>query len=213
MNPHKVYSSKDKKITEDLYHFFTQHGEDDGWGERDKYGNFQRLIKISEYSNHLLQGSTVLDVGCGTGDMAAFLRGHDVGEYLGVDIVDLSIQLAKLKYPKEKFKTGDFLRLKFDKKYDFIFSSGTMAAVLASDNYTIMQSFIEKMWDLSKVGIAFNFLTKRDKNDDDDTLFLYDLDQVLKICKKTVPKAKIHYEINRAGDQLEFVQAHIYLNH
>lgn len=209
----KIYSQKDKKITEDLYHFFTQYGEDDGWGERDKYGNFQYLIKLADYAHHPLKGSSVLDVGCGTGDMAGFLRGHGIDEYLGVDIVNLSIQLAKLKYPKEKFRKGDFLRLKLSSKYDYVFSSGTMSAVLATDNYSIMESFIQKMWNTATIGVAFNFLIKRDKHDDDDTLFLYDLDHVLSLCKKVTPSAKVDYEINRAGDRLEFLQAHVYLYH
>ena len=206
-----MYSKKDRKITEDLYHYFVQHDSEDGWGERDKYGNFQQLIKIEKYSKHPLANSSILDVGCGTGDMSGFLRGYNIKEYLGVDIVELSIKLAQLKYPKEKFKKGDFLRLQFDQKYDFIFSSGTLAAVLASDNYTIMEVFIKKMWSLTLLGVGFNFLVQRFAGETDDTLFLYNLDTVLTLCKKFVPASQLHYELNRAGDNLEFLQAHVYL--
>ncbi len=207
----KQYSQKDRKITEDLYQYFLQHGEDDGWGEKDKYGNFQELIKIENYSKHPLKGSSILDVGCGTGDFSAFLRGYEVKSYLGVDIVKLSIQLAKLKYPKEKFKTGDFLRLNFTEKFDFIFFSGTLAATLLSDNYSVMSSFITKMWKLSRHGVAFNCLIKRSPTDSDDLLFLYDLEHVLSICKNLTSEKKINYTLNRAGDNLEFLQAHFFL--
>lgn len=207
----KRYSSQDKKITEDLYHYFLQHGEDDGWGEKDKYGNFQLLTKISEFTKQPIEGSSILDVGCGTGDFVAFLRGHTIEDYLGVDIVKLSIQLAKLKYPKEKFRSGDFLKLKIDKQYDFVFSSGAMSAILKTDNYALMESFIIKMWEHARLGVAFNFLVKRFSQEDDDTLFLYDIDQVRALCKKNVPQAHCEYTLNRAGDNLEFLQAHVYL--
>lgn len=208
----KIYSHKDRGITEELYEYFLKHGEEDGWGERDKYGNFQNLIKIVDFTNFPLKGASVLDVGCGTGDMAGFLRGFEIGEYLGIDIVELSIKFAQLKYPKEKFKKADFLRAKINKTYDYIFSSGTMAAVLSTDNYVILETFVKKMWRHTRHGIAFNFLTKRTKDDSDDTLFLYDLEKVLEICKRTVPDARIEYLLNRAGDDLEFLQTHIYLS-
>ena len=211
MSSTNTYSKKDRKITEDLYHYFVQHDAEDGWGDRDKYGNFQQLIKLENYTKHHLNNASILDVGCGTGDMSGFLRGYDIKEYLGIDIVELSLKLAQLKYPKEKFKKGDFLRLQFDQQYDFIFSSGTLAAVLESDNYVIMEAFLKKMWSLARYGVAYNFLVQRFKGETDDTLFLYNLDTVLSICKKLVPASQTHYELNRAGDNLEFLQAHVYL--
>lgn len=207
----KVYSKKDRTITEELYDYFLKHGEDDGWGERDKYGNFQSLIKIVDFAYFPLKDASILDVGCGTGDMAGFLRGFDIGEYSGIDIVELSIKFAQLKYPKENFKKADFLRAKIDSTYDYIFSSGTLAAVLSTDNYVMLEAFIEKMWRHTRHGVAFNFLTKGSENEIDDTLFLYDLDRVLSICKKAAPKTRVEYILNRAGDTLEFLQTHVYL--
>lgn len=213
MKKPKHYSSKDEAINAELYGYFISHHADDGWDDPDKFGNFKRLITLAEKANYPLDGASVLDIGCGTGDMAGFLRKRKIGDYLGIDIFDLSIQLAKMKFPEEQFRTGDFLKLKIKQKYDFVFASGALSAILDSDNYALMEAFITKMWERSLHGIAYNFLVKRFPEEHDDTLFLYDLDRVLALCKTTIPHGTIEYELNRAGDDLEFLQAHVFITH
>lgn len=205
------YSAEDKKITEDLYHYFLQSNQDDGWGDKDKYGNFAKLITLTSYTKSSLEGSTVLDVGCGTGDFSEYLRERNISDYTGLDLVELSIQLAQMKYPSEKFIIGDFLTTSFPSRFDYVFCSGTLAAILDTNNYTMMEAFITKMWKLCSKGVALNFLIQRTPRDHDDTLFLYDVEKVLSLTKKAVPDAKISHELHRAGDHDEFLQAHLFL--
>ena len=95
--------------------------------------------------------------------------------------------------------------------YDYVFCSGALAAVLATDNYQMMEAFIAKMWPLAKVGVAFNFLTRETPAEHDRELFLYDLERVLELCKEQAPKARLEKTQNRAGDDLDFLQTHMYL--
>ena len=75
------YSLEDKIINAEVYSAFLEAKLDDGWGQKDKKENFELLTKIAEFSNTMMKDKSVLDVGCGTGDFAPFLRKKGVSEY------------------------------------------------------------------------------------------------------------------------------------
>ena len=116
-----------------------------------------------------------------------------------------------MKYPESKFVADDFLTHNFERTFDYVFCSGALAAILESDNYQMMAAFIEKMWRLAGVGVAFNFLTREYEKDKDNELFLYDLDEVVSLCRQKAPDARIETKQNRAGDHEDFLQTHLYL--
>lgn len=69
-----------------IYSRFLQMGLDDGWSRRDKLENFELLMKISELSNKPLKNATILDIGCGTGDLCQYIYSQHIKEYVGIDI-------------------------------------------------------------------------------------------------------------------------------
>jgi SAM-dependent methyltransferase len=211
MQKKKFLSKLDKKITEEVYTFCLKENLADGWAGKDKYENFQNLIEITKRTAHPLKGASVLDVGCGTGDLVAFLHKYEIGEYLGVDLVKPSIELARQKYPGHEFKIADFLKVQLRHRYDFVFASGAISMALETDNYAVMEAFIDKMWKSAQVGVAFNFITPKKPGQKDDTLFLYDLDRVLESCRKVAPRAVLEHQMNEAGYNGIFLQAHVYL--
>lgn len=205
------YSKKDKDINDSFYGYFLRHNMDDGWGDNDKYGNFQLLTDITQFTKNPLKNSSILDVGCGTGDLWDYLFQRGVKDYTGIDIYQMSVEYARMKYPQAHFVIGDFLLNEFERTFDYVFSSGALAAILETDNYQMMSAFIKKMWQLADVGVAFNFLTREYKGEKDNELFLYDLDEVIRITKESAPNVHIEYQQNRAGDHEDFLQTHIYL--
>jgi len=212
------YSDKDQAINDKFYGYFLRHNQDDGWDDKDKYGNFKLLADIINLTHKPLMSTFILDVGCGTGDLYGYLQKlapqdneFSLKNYLGIDLYKMSVEYAQMKYPEGNFIQGDFLEYNFNQTFDYIFCSGALAAVLDTDNYAMMASFIKKMWSLATLGVAFNFLTREYEKDKDNELFLYDLDNVLKLCKKNAPSSKIEYIQNRAGDEEDFLQTHIYL--
>ena len=106
------YSDKDREINDQFYGYFLRHNLDDGWGDRDKYGNFKLLTDITRYTNKPLKGSSVLDIGCGTGDFYDYLKQRGVIDYLGIDIYHMSVEYAQMKYPEGRFVTSDFFDLR-----------------------------------------------------------------------------------------------------
>lgn len=70
-------------------------------------------------------GERILDLGCGTGDLA-----HDIStsgaSVLGMDISAQMIEAAKRKYPKLDFMTGDAEHFALDEPVDAVFSNAAL---------------------------------------------------------------------------------------
>jgi len=74
------------------------------------------------FNSYSENGDRVLDLGCGNGRFYEFLKNKNIN-YVGIDISQKLIELAKRKYPGAKFQIGDALHLSFpDGFFDKIFS-------------------------------------------------------------------------------------------
>ena len=199
-------TTEDKVANNKLYTEYELLRMEDGWNAGDKDNNYRKLIKIKDLTGFPLFNAAVLDVGCGTGDLSAFLRTKNIGSYTGVDIYKPALSKAKIKYPKETFLEKDILSKSLqDQKFDFTFCSGALSTNLPSDNYSFAEAMLQEMWKMTGKGLAFNILSDDDKEPDPD-LFFYNLKKIIKICKQVAPESKIHIEKN----SLSF-QTHIYM--
>lgn len=205
------YSRQDKINNTQIYSAFLKANLDDGWSKGDKIDNFSLLTNISDYTNCPLSQASVLDVGCGTGDLAPFLRKLGIKDYLGIDIFKKAIKKARGKYPKEKFINGDFLNWEFKDKFDFVFGSGILTTKLHSDNYSILKAMVKKMWKLSRQGIVFNVLLQRYPEDQARYLFLYSRKKVIEICASTLPTAQIKLITTDSGSGDGTEELHVFL--
>jgi SAM-dependent methyltransferase len=129
-----------------------------GWGsETSQRRRFEVLTGIATP----LEGS-VLDVGCGLGDLYIFLkdRGFD-GTYHGVDIQPDMVAAARARTPEVQFAMLDITGLAEPlPRYDYVFMSG--AANIAHDRYPeTMEALIRRMYALASRGVAFNLLSNR----------------------------------------------------
>lgn len=81
-----------------------------GWNKKkfqDK--RFFDLLHVIEPED--LNGKTILDIGCGLGDLYEFIskHGYKVKKYIGTDINENFINIAKKKFPKGKFFVADLM--------------------------------------------------------------------------------------------------------
>nr|WP_330220445.1 class I SAM-dependent methyltransferase [Neobacillus mesonae] len=92
---------------------------------------------VSKYGNSLVellapkQGEKILDLGCGTGDLANTI--YEVGgDIVGVDKSETMVEQAIRKYPHIQFMVQDATDLDFHSQFDAVFSNAALHWVQAS---------------------------------------------------------------------------------
>lgn len=106
---------------------------------------------VSQYGKGLVEllalqkDEHILDVGCGTGDLAATLTtaGANV---IGIDLSDNMIETAKAKYPHVHFEQQDVTQLSYFDQFDAIFSNATLHWI------TTPEAAISSMYNALKKG-------------------------------------------------------------
>jgi ubiquinone/menaquinone biosynthesis C-methylase UbiE len=70
---------------------------------------------------HIEENSSILEVGCGTGEFAKDLISKNITNYIGVDISEDAIMVAKSKVsnPNFRFIASDFLEIEIEEKFDY----------------------------------------------------------------------------------------------
>lgn len=139
---------------------YDQYGRDIksvGWGSKeDQTLRFEMLFRGIDPV-----GKTILDVGCGLGDLLPFLKERTNGSfrYIGIDIAENLIRDAKSTYAEEgrEFYSGDIFSVALP-EVDIAVLSGAL-----SYNVEHIESYAHdtmgKMFALSREAIAMNFLS------------------------------------------------------
>lgn len=119
-----------------------------GWGSVESQENrFSVLLEINGFSKN----DTVIDVGCGYGDMSMLIT-----NYTGIDIRERAISIASKKYTDRKFIKCDIDNI--NNKYDWAIASGIFCFNIANwEDY--VEKTIKKMYDVSNKGVSINFLS------------------------------------------------------
>lgn len=126
-----------------------------GWLKGRQKLRFLKLKNIDQFNAN----DTVLDVGCGFGDLNLFLIENGwKGNYVGIDIVSALINQAKKKNKNLDFREIDILVDYFEEKFDWVFSSGALTSKTEEENtYDYINKMLIKMFQLCNKGIAINF--------------------------------------------------------
>ena len=95
-------------------YFETQAAFQDEWARRNHYYH-QSLIDLARFL--VPEGQSVLEIGCGTGDMLAALK---PSRGVGIDSSDRMVQIASTKYPQLNWRHGDAQNLEIDGFFDYL---------------------------------------------------------------------------------------------
>ncbi|MFH0823906.1 MAG: methyltransferase domain-containing protein [Pseudomonadota bacterium] len=126
------------------------------WGSRESQElRFDAMCAMGD-----LQGSTILDVGCGTGDFLDYLtrRGIEL-DYTGYDIAPAMIDLAKRRFPGARFAVRD-LHGQVEERggFDYVMASGIFSLRKVRP-FEFMAAMVRKMFQRCRKGAAFNSLS------------------------------------------------------
>lgn len=149
-----------------------------GWSKED--GQIARYEIIAELLGDLTHKS-VLDVGCGHGDLRGFWANkYDGLRYAGIDQIDdfLDVAIARYSgYADTAFYLGDFMQADFP-VMDFVVACGSLN-YRNSDPDFIFKA-IDRLYQKCKDGFVFNLL----KNIDSKEGFLvsYDKEKIIDYC-------------------------------
>ncbi len=159
------FSEKDKSDTikryKQNYNLYGYSPKSLGWDKGKQDIRFQILIDFFNCRN-----KSILDIGCGFGDINRVLTSLYPGEYeyLGIDLIEDFILEAETRYqhPNIKFELGDFLESKFNRKFDIVLASGIFNHKMRNtDQYGFINDVIKKAYSLSMEGLAFDFLSDK----------------------------------------------------
>ncbi|MFP4139957.1 MAG: class I SAM-dependent methyltransferase [Phycisphaerae bacterium] len=111
-------------------------------------------------SNVDLAGRSLLDVGCGLGDLWGFLKSHDVAvDYTGVDLLPRMVAEAQRRHPDGTFVTRDLFTdpAPTDLQRDVVFCSG-MFNLNVGNNLDFVPGAIDRFFELARTHVVFNML-------------------------------------------------------
>jgi SAM-dependent methyltransferase len=149
-----------------------------------------------------LDGASLLDVGCGFGDLLAWLRARGVRpRYTGLDFCTPMIERCRRRFNEEcadrtaRFVTGDALTwqpgAEDEKTFDYVVASGIFGYA-AKDTRLRIQPTLERLYGMTRVGMAVNFLSGRAPARSPGRLYVQPAD-VLEYALRLTPAVRLDH--------------------
>jgi SAM-dependent methyltransferase len=157
----------------------------DKWKKRNRF--YHKTLQ-KHFSFIIPEGSKVLELGCGTGDLLNSVK-PSVG--VGVDFSEKMVSIAKEKYPGLEFHVADAVDYKSDVKFDYVILSDLLSSLwdiqlvlhnlknLVNSRTKIIISAYNYLWEPSlKLG---EFLGLKDKQPLQSWLSVKDIGNLLEL--------------------------------
>lgn len=161
----------------------------------------RRFQILTEIGN--LQGKTILDFGCGTGQLGTYLKRVGIdAEYHGVDIVPEFVDLCRKKFTASNFgKIEDFK----DHKFDYVIIGGVFNNRMI-DNINFYQATIRQLFGMTHIGLSFNMMSAYVDYQDQGLFYEYP-ENVFRFLKAEVtPYVQLRndYEVKQGAVPFDF---------
>jgi SAM-dependent methyltransferase len=130
-----------------------------GLNWHDDYSQLKRFEIIHELIMiDIQEGDIMIDAGCGFGDFYTFISDYHDIEYIGYDIVEENVAIAKERI-KQPIMIKDILNGSLEEA-DFYIASGSMNILSRFETFL----FIERCFSMSKKGFVFNLPYGKDES-------------------------------------------------
>lgn len=150
-----------------------------GWrNQLSQDARFDAMAKIGD-----LHGRSVLDIGCGHGDLKAYFdQDYSDYDYIGIDQMPEFIAEARERFVGHK--NGTFFQSDFSQQdlpeVDYVIASGALGYRCQQPDFYL--NMIRKFYQSARIGLGFNMLDKQ-RFPEHDLLVGHDRDAVLAFCK------------------------------
>jgi trans-aconitate methyltransferase len=155
-------------------------------GEDSQLKRFETLAAVAD-----LNGCSVLDIGCGHGDLKGFLDARFHGfDYVGIDQMAEFIAQARSLYgqrPSCYFCVADFTDAELPQA-DYVFASGVLGYRCEDSGFYF--SMIVKMYLAANKALAFNMLDAS-RFPPHPLLVGHDVEKVVEFCKRLSPNVRL----------------------
>jgi SAM-dependent methyltransferase len=163
-----------------------------GWDKGKQPERFAALTQLLP----LPRLRSLLDVGCGFGDLYPFLRAHGfTGRYTGLDFVPELVEVGRRAYPEAELLVGDFGDHSSASDHDVVLASGIFNARLRNeDHWSYVTATLRKMFACCRVATCADFLTSYVDYERED-LFYTPPEDVLRFAKSLTRRVALlhHY--------------------
>jgi len=143
-------------------------------------------------------GARLLDVGCGFGDLLAWLRARGVQpRYTGLDLTAPMIERCRKRFRERcaegsaRFVVGDALGWQPDGEYDYVIASGIFG-YHAKDTRARIQPTLERLFAIAGTGLAVNFLSGCAPTRSPGRLYVHPAD-VLQYALRLTPAVRLDH--------------------
>ena len=110
---------------------------------------------------HDLKGKSLLDVGCGAGDLWAHLQARSIRcDYTGVDISPEMIRRCQQRFPGVRFENRNILEWTPDEPFDYVVSIG-IHNIRVDGGRDLLESVTRRQFELCRVAAHVSLLTDR----------------------------------------------------
>jgi SAM-dependent methyltransferase len=143
----------------------------------------------------VFHGASLLDVGCGFGDLLAWLNARGIRpRYTGLDLCLPMIERCRRRFrddPSARFVHGEALTYAPEESYDYVVASGIFGYA-AKGLRARVQPTLEHLYALSRVGLAVNFLSRAAPRRSPGRLYLHAAD-VLEFAFRLTPAVRMDH--------------------
>lgn len=121
----------------------------------------QRMRFEAFVVHHDLQGKSILDVGCGVGDLWAHLRARGIEcEYLGTDLSSEMIHRCQERFPEAAFEQRNILEWEPGRTFDYVVAFG-IHNVKFDGCRELLEAITRRQFELCSVAAHTSILTDR----------------------------------------------------
>jgi len=165
-----------------------------GWLDSEsQLSRFEMLAGIGDMNNR-----SVLDAGCGHGDLFAFLsKQYRLGHYTGIDHSEIFVNTAIKKYgghPQVSFQLADFDTDELPEA-DYVLLSGSLNYRNSDPGF--IYKMIAKLFAACKIAMGFNLLN--DVYDPIGILVAYNMEAINEYCRTLTSNTILHKDYTQ-GD-------------